>query len=159
MKTSDKILLGIYTRWKRLDEHIYLEAAELAWVAQNGIKGWEKDDGWEVIRYPSDTGSAITHLEKPYEDLNSVAVEMSLLQATDCIEFVRPSCLKTMFRVTLLPCGFQRAVKLSSRKGRADLWYCDNRNGLFGLAITIIVSFVTALFTSMLAAKSGPTAP
>lgn len=156
MKPSDKILLGIYTRWPKLNEHICLPANELAWIAKHGIRGWEKNGKYQAIDCAPSTGTDDAYSYMSLEGRDSVAKELSFLQATDCIELVHPKGFDRTFKVTLLRCGMQRAVKLSSRKGRADLWIRDNRNGLLGLVVTILVSIVIAWITSNFAEQSAP---
>jgi hypothetical protein len=41
--------------------------------------------------------------------------------------------------------GADRAIRLHTRRGRMDLWYREHKDGILGLAATVIVSFVTAL--------------
>ena len=152
MKTSDKILLGIYNHCPRLDDSISLKTGELAWVVHHGLDDWRQKNGWKEVEYPADKGSNNSYMDKPLTDRSRVAKELSILQANDCIKFERPSGFDMMFKVQLLPNGLIRAEKLSSRTGRADLWYSENRNGIIGLAVTIIVSIITAWITSMIAA-------
>ncbi|MCE5210338.1 MAG: hypothetical protein LLG40_02155 [Deltaproteobacteria bacterium] len=155
MKTSDKILLGIYNHWPRLDDSISFKAGELAWVAHHRLGDWRQKNGWKEVIYPADKGSNDSYMDKPLTDISRVSKELSILQANDCIKFVQPSGFDTMFKVQLLPNGLIRAEKLSSWRGRADLWYSENRNGIIGLAVTIIVSIITAWITSIIAAKRG----
>jgi hypothetical protein len=43
--------------------------------------------------------------------------------------------------------GADRAIKLHTRRGRADLWYREHKEGAIGIAITALVSVLTALTT------------
>ena len=43
--------------------------------------------------------------------------------------------------------GADRAIRLHSRRGRIDLWYKEHKDGIFGLALTVLISFITALLT------------
>ena len=58
MKTSDKILLGIYTgsniHCPDLNSHISFETAELAWILYNGLDGWGMEDGCKKKEYPAE---------------------------------------------------------------------------------------------------------
>lgn len=155
MKTSDMILLGIYNHWPRLDDSISLKTGELAWVVHHGLTEWRQKNGWKEVEYPSDKRSNDSYMDEPLTDRSRVAKELCILQANDCIEFEQPSGLDMMFEVQLLPNGLIRAEKLSSRTGKADLWYRENRNGIIGLAVTIIVSIITAWITSRIAVRSG----
>jgi hypothetical protein len=46
--------------------------------------------------------------------------------------------------------GADRAIRLHTRRGRADLWFRDNKDGVFGFITTVFVSFVTALVVVLL---------
>ena len=43
--------------------------------------------------------------------------------------------------------GADRAIRLHTRRGRMDLWYREHRDGIIGVTITILISFITALIT------------
>jgi hypothetical protein len=47
--------------------------------------------------------------------------------------------------VTVTFSGADRAIRLHTRRGRMDLWYREHKDGILGLATTIVVSLVTAL--------------
>ena len=49
--------------------------------------------------------------------------------------------------------GADRAIRLHSRRGRMDLWYREHRDGVFGLAITVLISAITALITVLVIGK------
>jgi hypothetical protein len=46
--------------------------------------------------------------------------------------------------------GADRAIRLHSRRGRVDLWYKENKDGIVGLGITVLISFATALLTVLI---------
>ncbi|HEY1313191.1 MAG TPA: hypothetical protein VGE92_04910, partial [Steroidobacteraceae bacterium] len=46
--------------------------------------------------------------------------------------------------------GADRAIRLHTRRGRADLWFRDNKDGVFGFITTVFVAFVTALVVVLL---------
>jgi hypothetical protein len=46
--------------------------------------------------------------------------------------------------------GADRAIRLHTGRGRMDLWYREHKDGILGLATTVIVSFVTALIAVLL---------
>ncbi len=56
MKTSDKILLGIYNHWPRLNDSILFETSELIWLMHHGPSDWRQDNGWKKIKYSADKG-------------------------------------------------------------------------------------------------------
>jgi hypothetical protein len=49
--------------------------------------------------------------------------------------------------------GADRAIRLHSKRGRADLWYREHKDGIFGIGITVLISFSTALATVLLLAR------
>jgi len=156
MKIYDKILLGIYSHFPRLDDDITFETGELAWIVHYGLNGWQQDKERQKIEYtlekePNDKFS----LYESLKDRSKVAKELSFLQANDYIEFQRPSGFGNHFRVKLLPKGIIRAEKLSSKLGEIELWYSENKDGIFGLVWTIIISIITAWITTKIATKSG----
>ena len=51
------------------------------------------------------------------------------------------------FNVAVTFAGADRAMRLHTRLGRIDVWYQERKDGILGLAVTITVSFVTALIT------------
>lgn len=149
MKKSDKILLGIYQHWPRLDDDISFEVGELAWVIHHGIDGWRIENGRKKVEYSATKGPGEnSYLDKPLRDRGLVAKELTILQASDCLEFTRPSGVDMRFKIKLLPNGLLRAESLSSLRGRVELWYSENKNGIFGLGVTIAVSAITAWITS-----------
>lgn len=156
MKESDKILLGIYQHWPRLDDDITFEAGELAWVIYNGLEGWRIENGWKKMEYPAVKGTGEkSYLDKPLSDRAMVAKELAILQANNCIEFTRPSGFDMRFKIKLHPEGLLRAESLSSMSGRVELWYSEHKDGIFGLGVTITVSAITAWITSMLTGSNG----
>ena len=49
--------------------------------------------------------------------------------------------------------GADRAIRLHTRRGRMDLWYREHRDGIAGVSITIVISFITALITILVINK------
>src|SRR6202011_4151442 len=46
--------------------------------------------------------------------------------------------------------GADRAIRLHTRRGRMDLWYREQKDGILGLVTTVFVSLVTALIVVLL---------
>lgn len=156
MKTSDKILLGIFGHLPQLDEDIRFETSELAWIIYHGLDDWQMDNGWKKIEYSAEKGpNDKSYLDKLLRDKSKVAKELSILQANEFIEFNRSSGFDMHFNVKMLPKGLIRAENLTTRIGRIDLWYSENKNGIFGIVATIIVSIITAWITSKIVTKGG----
>jgi hypothetical protein len=49
--------------------------------------------------------------------------------------------------------GADRAIRLHTRRGRMDLWYREHRDGIVGISITVLISFITALLTVLALSK------
>ena len=49
--------------------------------------------------------------------------------------------------------GADRAIRLHTRRGRMDLWYREHRDGIVGVTITVLISFMTALITVLVINK------
>lgn len=54
------------------------------------------------------------------------------------------------YRVTVTEEGAYRARKLDNRLGQMDLFFRDNKDGIFGLLIVIAVSVITSLITTLI---------
>ena len=152
MKTSDKILLGIFNHWPRLDEPIKIESSELAWLLYNGLTNWRVESGWQKIRYSLDDTS---FFDLQSNDKSKVTKELSILKANECIYFDRPTGFDGFFQITLRPKGLIRAERLSSRLGKIELWYRENKNGILGLVVTVVVAIITAYITSKIVTKGN----
>ncbi|WP_041725871.1 hypothetical protein [Desulfurispirillum indicum] len=156
MKTSDKILLGIYQHSPRLNEDITFNSGELAWVIHHGIDGWRIENGWKKIDYPvTKTQGENSYLNQQLHDRALVDKELTILQACGCLEFSRPSGFSMHFKVQLQPVGLLRAERLSSMRGRIELWYSEHKDGIFGLVVTIAVAALTAWLTAKFTGSNG----
>jgi hypothetical protein len=49
--------------------------------------------------------------------------------------------------------GADRAIRLHTRRGRMDLWYREHRDGIVGISITVLLSFITALLTVLVLSR------
>ena len=49
--------------------------------------------------------------------------------------------------------GADRAIRLHTGRGRMDLWYREHRDGIAGVSITVLISFITALITVLVLSK------
>lgn len=156
MKTCDKILLGIVNHWPRINETISFETAELAWIIYHDLDGWRIENGWKKIEYSAEKGpNENSYLDKPFRDRAKVAKELSILQANEFLEFDRYPAFDMHFDVRILPKGFLRAENLSTCKGIIELWYSENKNGILGIAMTILLSIITSWITSRIILKGG----
>lgn len=139
MKKSDRVLLGIYLHFRTTSKDIPLSADELFWLFENDPKKWRESD-----KLQKNQGS------QRFENVNFVERELSLLKAKNYLDFERSKPLEETFKITILPVGICRAQQLSTVFGRVDLFYRDNKNGIFGVFLTIVVSATTSFMVSLL---------
>jgi hypothetical protein len=151
MQPGDKILLGLYRFQPILTEELPLEVGELAWLLDyRWVKEWKVENGFNKYKYPASKGANSSHLERPLKDKARITKVLSVLSAKCHISFIAPVGFDHTFKIQILPSGLLRAEKLDSFRGKIGLWYTDNKNGIIGLIITVLVSVVTALITTML---------
>lgn len=139
MKKSDKILKGIYLHIRAANKDIPLSADELFWLFKNDPKKWKKGD-----KFQKNEGS------QRFDNVSFVERELSLLKAKSYLDFERPKALEKNFKITILPMGICRAQQLSTILGCVDLFYRDNKSGIFGIVLTILISATTSLVVSLL---------
>lgn len=153
MKASDKILLGIYNHRPILRDDVPYTIGELCWVVENGPNGWKTKTAFKTIGYPPNMGDLDSAIERHANDKNRVINELSILDAKNCIQFTAPTGIDNHFRILLTPNGLLRAEKLSTRIGKIDLWYSENKHGILGLIVTILISITTAVITTIIVGK------
>jgi len=148
MKLSDKVLLGLYLFRSVLNDELKLEASELAWLLEpeNEATDWRGDNGPKKL----ESSEKEDYLENLCNPKSKVRNELSSLSARRYVSFVEAKGFDFSFRVQLLSEGMLRAEKLNSRYGRIDLFYLDNKNGFFGVILTVLVSAIISLVTTLL---------
>lgn len=139
MKKNDRILLGIYLHVRATNEDTPLSADELLWLFKNDPKKWKEGDKFQK-----------TVEGQRLDSVGVVERELSLLKAKNCLDFERPKALEKNFKITILPMGICRAQQLSTILGCVDLFYRDNKSGIFGVVLTILISATTSLVVSLL---------
>lgn len=142
---EDRILHGLYYYRENIDEDVQVSSNELLWLAMHPLRdgaAWNKDgklQSLDAAEFPEDIRSKLltAKLELP----------LRYLQYRRLIKYARRS--DGMLHAAVTFAGADRAIRLHTRRGRMDLWYRENRDGIAGVAITIGVSFVTALITTL----------
>ncbi|MEP6546431.1 MAG: hypothetical protein ABJD53_03115 [Gammaproteobacteria bacterium] len=140
---EDRILHGLYYYHENIDEDVTVTGEQILWLAMHPLREaetWFKEgepQSVDTSAFPDDIQSK----------LSTAKLELPLryLQYRRLIRYTRRSDATISVAVTFA--GADRAIRLHTRRGRLDLWYREHREGIFGLAITIFVSFVTALLT------------
>jgi hypothetical protein len=140
---EDRILHGLYYYRENIDEDVQVSSEQLLWLAMHPLgegEAWNKDGKLQSLdpsEFPVEIrGKLITaKLELP----------LRYLQYRRLITYAKRSDGMLYAAVTFA--GADRAIRLHTRRGRMDLWYREHRDGVVGVTITILISFITALVT------------
>jgi hypothetical protein len=143
---EDRILHGLYYYRENVDEEMTVSGEQLLWLAMHPLpegEAWNKDGELQSVdssAFPADIRSKLitAKLELP----------LRYLQYRRLIKYSRDSDGVLCVAVTFA--GADRAIRLHTRRGRADLWYREHKDGVLGLVTTILVSIATALITVLL---------
>jgi hypothetical protein len=140
---EDRILHGLYYYREAVDEDLQVTGEQILWLAMHPLQegeAWEQNgrlQSLDMEQFPPEIRSKLiaAKLELP----------LRYLQYRRLIKYLRQRDATNIVAVTFA--GADRAIRLHSRRGRLDLWYKENKDGLLGLVITALVAFVTALLT------------
>ena len=140
---EDRILHGLYYYRENIDEDVQVSSDELLWLAMHPLRdgeAWHKDGRLQALNaaeFPEDIRAKLltAKLELP----------LRYLQYRRLIKYARRSDGMLYAAVTFA--GADRAIRLHTRRGRLDLWYRENKDGIVGVTITVLISLVTALIT------------
>jgi hypothetical protein len=140
---EDRILHGLFYHREAIDEDLQVTGEQILWLAMHPLReaeAWE-DGGQlqslDLEQFPPEIRSKLiaAKLELP----------LRYLQYRRLIKYVTQRDATIVVAVTFA--GADRAIRLHSRRGRMDLWYRENKDGFLGLAITVLISCLTALLT------------
>jgi hypothetical protein len=140
---EDRILHGLYYYRESIDESIAVSGEQILWLAMNPLRdgeAWSKDGRPQSV----DTSAFPAEIESK---LITAKLELPLryLQYRRLITYSKRGDETLSVAVTFA--GADRAIRLHTRRGRMDLWYREHKDGIFGIATTVVVSFLTALIT------------
>ncbi|HEY2679491.1 MAG TPA: hypothetical protein VGI65_21155 [Steroidobacteraceae bacterium] len=146
---EDRILHGLYYYRENIEEDVQVTSEQLLWLAMHPLRegeAWRRDgklQSLDASAFPEDIRAKLL----------TVKIELPLryLQYRRLITFARRSDGTIYAAVTFA--GADRAIRLHTRRGRADLWYREHRDGILGVSITVLISFITALITALAANK------
>jgi hypothetical protein len=146
---EDRILHGLYYYRENIDEDVQVSSDELLWLAMHPLQdgeAWHKDGKLQSLNaseFPEDIRAKLltAKLELP----------LRYLQYRRLIKYARRSDGMLYAAVTFA--GADRAIRLHTRRGRLDLWYRENKDGIVGVTITVLISVVTALLTVLVVIK------
>jgi hypothetical protein len=143
---EDRILHGLYYHREAIDEDIHVTGEQILWLAMHPLEegpAWDRDgqlQSLDVEQFPADIRTKLlaAKLELP----------LRYLQYRRLIKYAKQRDATNILSVTFA--GADRAIRLHSRRGRMDLWYKENKDGILGLGITVLIAFVTALLTVLI---------
>jgi hypothetical protein len=146
---EDRILHGLYYYRENIEEDVQVTSEQLLWLAMHPLRegdAWRRDgklQSLDASGFPDDVRAKLL----------TVKIELPLryLQYRRLITFARRSDGTIYTAVTFA--GADRAIRLHTRRGRLDLWYREHRDGILGVSITVLISFVTALITVLTVSK------
>ena len=130
-------------------QDVQVSSEQLLWLAMHPLRegdSWQKDGKLQSLdpsEFPEEIrGKLVTaKLELP----------LRYLQYRRLITYARRSDGMLYAAVTFA--GADRAIRLHTRRGRMDLWYREQRDGVVGISITVLISFITALITVLVVSK------
>src|SRR6202522_403829 len=143
---EDRILHGLYYHRESIDEEVLVSGDQVLWLSRPPRpegEAWNKDGQLQSVdasAFPPEVQSKLVtaKLELP----------LRYLQIRRLIKYTGRSDATLSIAVTFA--GADRAIRLHTRRGRMDLWYRDHKDGILGMLITAVVSFLTALITVLL---------
>ena len=146
---EDRILHGLYYYRENIDEDVQVTSEQLLWLAMHPMRegeAWNKEGKLQSM-------DASGFPEEIRAKLLTAKLELPLryLQYRRLITYARRSDGMLYAAVTFA--GADRAIRLHTRRGRLDLWYREHRDGIVGMSITVLISFITALLTVLALTK------
>lgn len=146
---EDRILHGLYYYRENIDEEVPVTGEQILWLAMHPLReaeAWYEDGELQSV----DTG---VFPEDVQSKLSTAKLELPLryLQYRRLIRYTRRG--DALISVAVTFAGADRAIRLHTRRGRMDLWYREHKDGILGIAMTMLVSFVTALVTMAVAIR------
>jgi hypothetical protein len=143
---EDRILHGLYYYRESIDEEVPVTDEQMLWLAMHPLQegdAWNKDGRLQSV----DTSVFPDEIQSK---LNTAKLELPLryLQYRRLIKYARRDSVTLSVAVTFA--GADRAIRLHTRRGRTDLWYREHKDGVLGMAMTVLVAFLTALVTVLI---------
>lgn len=143
---EDRILHGLYYYRENIDAEVSVNDEQILWLAMHPLRD---GDAWSKDGQPQsfDTSAVPAEIESK---LITAKLDLPLryLQYRRLIKYAKRSDGSMSVAVTFA--GADRAIRLHTRRGRMDLWYREHKDGILGMAATVLVSFITALLTVLL---------
>jgi hypothetical protein len=140
-KDEDRILHGLHYFRESIDEEFTVTSEQVLWLAAHSYHdGVHWFHGGEFQSFDS----SVIPVELQTKLLMSkFEVPLRYLQYRRLIKLSPAGDGEVKIAVTFA--GADRAMRLHTRLGRAELWYQERKDGFLGLVTTVAVSFITAL--------------
>jgi hypothetical protein len=126
---------------------------ELRWLdgkSVRQVKRWRRDNPAHGLRRWPETQHLTLHdMEREKKSCEHIMPAVSQLLGMGLIASSSPPTPN--FELTLTAQGVDVARKCSTRRGRADLWYRDHKEGLGGLLVTVLVSGLVSFLVAVAA--------
>ena len=143
---EDRILHGLYYYRENIDEEVPVSGEQILWLAMHPLR---EGESWSAAGQLQsvDTSSFPDEIRSK---LLAAKLELPLryLEYRRLVKYSKRRDATLSVAVTFA--GADRAIRLHTRRGRMDLWYREHKDGILGLATTVIVAFVTALIAVLL---------
>lgn len=142
-RAEAKILHGLYFHRKMVGEEVIYSASELKWLAQASFsagRNWQGEDG-KLKSFESDGQDYLARIGATSTDAQR---PIRYLEASGYI-----TCSSSGgFRIAITAKGADLARELDSWYGRLNILYRENKDGVFWLVVTVLVSVITTLVTN-----------
>ena len=138
---EDRILHGLYYYRESIDEEVSVTGAQLLWLAMHPLR---EGEAWNADGKPQSVDASAFPSEIQLKLLTAkLELPLRYLQYRRLVKFTFRDDDEISIAVTFA--GADRAIRLHTRRGRMDLWYREHKDGILGIAVTVIVSFATAM--------------
>jgi hypothetical protein len=142
-KDEDRILHGLHYYRESIDEEFIVTSEQILWLAAHSFSdgsAWCKDDELQALDSSVVPGELRGKLL-----MSKFELPLRYLHYRRLIKLTRVGDQSMQVAVTFA--GADRAMRLHTRLGRAEVWYQEHKDGFLGMVTTIAVSVITALLT------------
>lgn len=141
----DRILHGLYHHREMVDEEIICTGSEILWLMRHPLADgahWHKGGHFQTEDHSRPAGATAFKLVTAEQGR-----PLTYLSARGLITYKRDKILSVL-RLAVTYTGADRARKLHTRWGRAELWYQDHKDGIVGLLVAALVAMVVSLLVN-----------
>jgi len=148
-REEDRILHGLHYFRESIDEEFTVTADQVLWLSAHSFvdgSNWLQDDELQSL----DSSIIPAHLRRKLL-MSKFELPLRYLNYRRLIKYT-PIDAETV-NVAVTFAGADRAMRLHTRMGRMEVWYQEQKDGFFGIFITVMVAFVTALLAVAIAER------